>query len=134
MRVRRTLLVLLLVALLVWGIETISLMWRSAGMPSRLKAQAEGERRALRIQFREKERRLNDEYRAKKYLATGQTVYDRIFNTPEQTLPELIERTALESVPNGWDCEVRVEEFSHFILLIYLPANAPSVEASDVMV
>ena len=39
---------------------------------------------------------------------------------------------AAESLPKSWKCEVRVEEFTHFILLVYLPHNLPSVEANDI--
>lgn len=34
---------------------------------------------------------------------------------------DLIKRIAYEAIPDGWSCEVEAEEFTHFILLVYLP-------------
>jgi predicted aspartyl protease len=101
-------------------------------MPSQIKRQAESERKALMLQFTNNERKLNNDYSQMKYLATGKTVYDRIFNAKEQTIVELIQIMAAESLPKGWKCDVRVEEFTHFILLVYLPHNMARVEADKI--
>jgi len=133
MRVRKALTILLITTLIVWGIETIFLLYRNVSMPSQIKRQAESERRALMIAFRQRERKLNDDYNRKKYLATGKTVYDRVFNAKNQTIVEFIQKTAAESLPKGWSCEVRVEEFAHFVLLVYLPHNVAPAEAHEVV-
>ena len=133
MKVRKTLTILLIITLVAWGIETIFVLYHNVSMPSQIKRQAESERRAMILAFRRRERKLNDDYNRKKYLATGETVYDRVFNTKNQTIVELIQKTAAESLPKGWSCEVRVEEFTHFILLIYLPHNVAPVEAREVV-
>jgi len=132
MRVRKTLLILVLIAFAVWGIKVVWLLQRNVSMPSQIKRQAETDRQVLMVQFRNRERKLNDDYGVKKYLATGQTVYDRIFNTQEQTVVDLIQKIASESIPKGWNCEVRVEEFTHFILLVYLPHNLARADAAEV--
>jgi predicted aspartyl protease len=41
-------------------------------------------------------------------------------------------RIADESLPGSWSCNVKVEEFTHFILLVYLPHNAPPPALSEV--
>jgi predicted aspartyl protease len=132
MRIRKILGIVLLIALAAWGIETVWLVQHNLSMPSQIRRQAEAERRMVTVKFRDRERKLNDYYSQKKYLATGQTVYDRIFNTKEQTVVELIQRMAAESLPNSWNCEARVEEFTHFILLVYLPHNCARVAAGQV--
>jgi len=139
MRIRKILIVLLLFSLAVWGIiaiyrgiEAIYIFQHNASMPLQIKRQAESERKTLMLQFANNERKLNDDYSQKKYLATGKTVYDRIYNAKEQTIVELIQQIAAESLPKGWKCDVRVEEFKHFILLVYLPHNLARAEATEV--
>jgi predicted aspartyl protease len=132
MRIRKILIVLLLFALAAWGIEAIYIFQHNASMPLQIKRQAESQRQLIAIQFRDKERKLDNDFSQKKYLATGKTVYDRIFNTKEQTIVELIQNIASESLPKGWKCDVRVEEFIHFILLVYLPQNTARVEVTTV--
>jgi predicted aspartyl protease len=132
MRTRKILAILLLIALVVWAVETLWIVQSNSSIPSQLKRQAESERKALMLQFANNERKLNNDYSQKKYLATGKTVYDRIFNAKEPTIVELIQRMAAESMPKGWNCQVRVEEFTHFILLVYLPHNLNRVEAGAI--
>jgi len=132
MRIRKILIILLLTALAVWGIQIAYFFQHNASMPSQIKRQAESERKALMLQFANNERKLNNDYRQKKYLATGKTVYDRIFNAKEQTVVELIQRMAADSFPKDWNCDVRVEEFKHFILLVYLPHNLARAEVGKI--
>jgi hypothetical protein len=133
MRIRKILPILLLIALAVWAVETLCIVQSNSSMPTQIKRQAKSERKALMLQFANNERKLNDEYSQKKYLATGKTVYNRIFNAKEQTIVELIQRMAADSLPTGWKCDVRVEEFKHFILLVYLPHNLARVETTEVV-
>jgi predicted aspartyl protease len=133
MKLPKILAILLLIVLAVWGAETIWLFRQNVTMPSQIKKRAENERSLLKLQFLNKEQKLNDDYGQKKYLASGQTVYERIFNTKDQTIDELIQKIAAESIPHEWDCEVKIEEFTHFMLLIYLPNNVTRVEASKVV-
>ena len=123
MTIRKTLVVLLLIALAVWGIEVAWLVRRNVSLPKQIREQAERERRAVMIQFRDRDRKLNNDYSQKKYLATGETVYDRIFNAKDQSIIELIQRIAAESLPKDWSCEVRVEEFTHCELSHFFKAE-----------
>lgn len=123
---------LLVLGLLSWGIELLYLAQRNASAPSRIKWEQDRERRAITLEYKKKERELREEYETRKYVATGQTVYDRIFNTQEQSVTDLIRRIAREALPEDWSCDVKVEEFTHFILLIYLPHKGPEPKPADV--
>lgn len=129
MRVRKILAILLVIALVGWGIEAIWLVYCNMSAPAQIKKQADRERRAIEVQFRDRERQLHADYEREKYLAIGTTVYDRILNAKQPTIVELIEKIAAESMPKNWNCQVRVEEFAHFILLVYLPRNSVRVGA-----
>ena len=132
MRIPKILSVLLAITLLAWGIEAIYISNRNASAPSRIRGDEETRRTRITAEFKERERELDEAYERKKYLATGETVYDRIFNTQNQTVIELISRVAREALPDNWSCEVQVEGFTHFILLTYPPHNAPRVEPRTV--
>ena len=69
MRIRKTLVIFLLTGLVVWGGMAIKIIYSNHNMPSRIKRQAEAERKVLTAKFRDKERRLENDYRQKKYLA-----------------------------------------------------------------
>lgn len=78
----------------------------------------------------EKEKKkLLDEYDKNKYLATGKNVYERIYNNKQSDIVELIQKLALESFPNNWKINVKVEEFTNFILLVQVDvkSNEPAV-------
>lgn len=133
MKVRKILIILLILALIVWGFQTIYILYNNVSAPDKIKRQFNKERKMIRLEFLNKQRKLKDEYRQKKYLATGKTVYDRVFNTKDQTLVELIQRMAEESFPRGWSCHVRVEEFTQFLLLVYVPHNLDRVNAEEIV-
>ena len=67
-----------------------------------------------------------------RYRATGSNVYERIYNTPKQSITELIRRLAEEAMPQGWECRVEVEEFTHFLLMAYVGQNqrVPSAQTA----
>ena len=124
--------VLLVAALAVWGVQALYLLHQNTTIPSRMRSQASGERSQIELEYRQKLRDLEHEYERKKHLATGDTVFDRIFNNQEQSITDLIKRIADESLPGSWSCDVKVEEFTHFILLVYLPHNARPPALSEV--
>ena len=132
MKITKKLGICLFLALIVWGIEALYLLQRNVSVPAKISSEAKRKQWSIAAGYQSKERKLREEYDRKKYQATGKTVYDRIFNTPNQSIVELIQRIAKESLPASWDSEVKVEEFSHFILLIYLPHNSGRVPASKV--
>lgn len=66
----------------------------------------------------EKEKKtLEDEFEKNKYLATGKNAYERIYNNKQSDIVDLIQKLALEAFPNNWKTDVKVEEFTNFILL-----------------
>ncbi len=133
MKLKKLLGVLLIVALLAWAIETGYLFLQNANIPKRIGSQGSQSRYQLEINYKRKIRELEHEYEKKKHLATGETVFDRIFNTQGQSISDLIRHIAEEALPNGWSCEVKVEEFTHFILNIYLPHNKQQASPDQVV-
>jgi predicted aspartyl protease len=111
-------------------VQIIWLAYQNAGKPTRISQEEADARLQHQSQYAQKLRELEHEYQSKKHLATGGTVFDRIFNAPDQTIDRLIKLIAQEALPTGWSCEVKVEEFTHFILLVYLPHNedAPQID------
>lgn len=77
-------------------------------------------------------KQMTDEFEAKIYEKSGATVFDRSYNRQNQTVKDMIRNLALEAVPESWEIDVRVEEFSHFILLIYLPQRAQVASVEEV--
>ncbi len=123
MKVLKLTLIIFLTSALAWGIQTALLKRRNNLEPSKIAKRHATQRARLKIDLHKQERNLKRQYMGKKHLATGATVYDRIYNTPDQSLKTLIERVAKEALPDDWSCEVKVEEFSNFILLISQPHN-----------
>jgi|GEM_PF-3290889 len=124
MSVNKTLTVLLLAALLAWGIEALVLHQRSARKAEQIRTDEAQARSRLALEFISKQQNLEQEFVDRKHLATGKTVFDRIFNTQGHSISELIQNIASEALPDGWTCDVRVEEFTNFILLVYLPRES----------
>jgi len=132
MKIAKKLIFLLIVSLIVWAIQVIYLLQRNASMPGKISSEAKQKRIRIIADYQKIERQLREKYEREKYQATGKTVYDRIFNTTGQSIIELIRNIARESLPENWDSEVKVEEFTHFILLIYLPHNASRKSTTQV--
>jgi len=124
MSLTKLLTILLTGALTVWAVQTLFLVHENVSTPDRIRAQEARNRSRLELEYAQKLRELGREYERKKHLATGDTVFDRIFNAQDQTIINLVKRISQEAMPDGWSCDVKVEEFTHFILLIYLPHNS----------
>lgn len=127
MKVAKLLGVLFVLALVAWSAEALYLLQRNASTPNRIKAGEAQKRNRLALEYRKKERDLEQEYEERKHLATGETVFDRVFNTQDQSIVDLIKHISREALPSGWSCDVKVEEFTHFVLLVYLPHNSRPV-------
>jgi len=132
MKITKKLSFILFLALLIWGIQALYLLQRNTSTPKEITSKAQRERMRIVADYKNKERGLIKEYERKKYQATGKTVYDRIFNEPSQSIIELIQKITKESIPNNWHVEVKVEEFTHFILIICLPHNAQRVPVTTI--
>ncbi len=124
MKSTKPLSILLVSVLAVWAGQAVYLLVQNSNTPSRIRSEAQVARAAIDVEHKLKLRELQLDHESKKHLATGSTVFDRILNTPGQTISDLINRITGESLPPGWSCEVKVEEFVHFVLLVYLPHKA----------
>jgi len=93
---------------------------------------------ALKIEVeklnQEKEKKkLLDEFDKNKYLATGKNAYERIYNNKQSDIVGLIQELALESFPNNWKTETKVEEFTNFILLAQVDAKSNEPAVTDII-
>jgi len=82
-----------------------------------------------RLNQEKEKKKLLDEFDKNKYLATGKDVYERIYNDKQSDIVGLIQKLALEAFPNNWKTEIKVEEFTNFILLaqVDIKSNEPAV-------
>jgi len=106
---------------------------QNTATPDRIKTEENQKRKRAEAQYQKKIREFEQEYDKKKLLATGETVFDRIYNSQGQSIIELIQRLSNEALPNSWSSDVKVEEFTHFILLIYLPHNSQQVAPDQIV-
>jgi len=93
---------------------------------------------ALKIEVeklnQEKEKKtLEDEFDKNKYLATGKNTYERIYNNKQSDILDLIQKLALEAFPNNWKIEVKVEEFTNFILLVQVDVKSNEPVVTDII-
>ena len=93
---------------------------------------------ALKIEVeklnQEKEKKkLGDEFEKNKYLATGKNAYERIYNNKQSDIVDLIQKLALEAFPNNWKTEIKVEEFTHFILLVQVDVKSEEPAIADII-
>lgn len=82
----------------------------------------------------EKEKKkLLDEFDKNKYLATGKNAYERIYNNKQSDIVDLIQKLALEAFPNNWKMDVKVEEFTNFILLVQVDVKSNKPAVTDII-
>ncbi|MDA3917339.1 MAG: hypothetical protein PF690_10235 [Deltaproteobacteria bacterium] len=118
MKLLKLISVIFIFALLVWAGEAIYFSQQNTATPDRVKTEENQKRKRAEVQYQKKIREFEQEYDKKKHLATGETVFDRIYNSQGQSIIELIQRLSNEALPTSWSSDVKVEEFTHFILLI----------------
>ena len=93
---------------------------------------------ALKIEVeklnQEKEKKkLGDEFEKNKYLATGKNAYERIYNNKQSDIVDLIQKLVLEAFPNNLKTEIKVEEFTHFILLVQVDVKSNEPVVTDII-
>lgn len=86
----------------------------------------------LRRSHEEKMERLRRKHVQNQYLARGKNVFHRIYNRPEENILSLLQSLATEAFPSDWETEVKVEEFTRFILMVQAPTRDASVEPKSV--
>lgn len=90
----------------------------TANKKAKLKEEYELKIKVIEVKKAQEKKKLRDNFEQSKYLATGKNVYERIYNTQGQRIITLISRLSREVFPEDWKSEVKVEEFTNFILLI----------------
>jgi hypothetical protein len=93
---------------------------------------------ALKIEVeklnQEKEKnKLLDEFDKNKYLASGKNAYERIYNNKQSDIVDLMQKLALEAFPNNWKMDVKVEEFTNFILLVQIDVKSNEPAVTDII-
>jgi predicted aspartyl protease len=93
---------------------------------------------ALKIEVeklnQEKEKnKLLDEFDKNKYLASGKNAYERIYNNKQSDIVDLMQKLALEAFPNNWKMDVKVEEFTNFILLVQVDVKSNEPAVTDII-
>lgn len=93
---------------------------------------------ALKIEVekinQEKEKnKFLDEFDKNKYMASGMNAYERIYNNKQSDIVDLIQNLALEAFPNKWKLDVKVEEFTNFILLAQVDVKSDEPAVTDII-
>ena len=83
-----------------------------------------------RFKYEKQKNKLINKYEKNKYRATGKNVYERIYNRENQNIIELINNLSKEALPKEWSSEVRVEEFTNFVLLIHTQYDENNLKTS----
>ena len=112
---------LLLIVLIV---EIVFLLVRNDSQRESLQRDFDRKTRVQRLNNEKEKQALEEEYETRKYQATGNNVYERIFNKEKQSILELLYDLSKESFPDDWDIQLKVEEFTNFILLVQIGKNA----------
>ncbi len=87
----------------------------------------------VKLLNKEKEKKsILDDFEKKRYAATGKNVYERVYNRQEQTIEDLLLSLAVESFPDGWECKIKVEEFTNLILLVQIGDRDDALNIEEV--
>lgn len=86
-----------------------------------------------RLNQEKEKKKLLDEFDKNKYLATGKDAYERIYNNKQGDIVDLIQKLALEAFPNNWKMDVKVEEFTNFILLVQVDVKSNEPAVTDII-
>jgi predicted aspartyl protease len=87
----------------------------------------------IKLNQEKEKKKLNDDFEKNKYLATGKDAYERIYNSKQNDLVDLIQRLGSEAFPNNWRIEVKVEEFTNMILLVQVDTNTPEPDFAEIV-
>ena len=83
---------------------------------------------AVRLAHERTREQLTGDYERRKYLASGGTVFERVYNRENQAIEDLVKGLAEEALPSEWGLRVVVEEFTHFLLLVHVDGERNSFE------
>jgi len=120
---------LLTILLIILFIEIIVFFTLTYYQKNQLRDQFTLKSEMEKLNQEKEKKKLLDEFDKNKYLATGKNAYERIYNNKQSDIVDLIQKFALEAFPNNWKMDVKVEEFTHFILLsqVDVKSNEPAI-------
>jgi len=120
-KIFKTFLVLLLIGIVEIVIYFAVLEYKKTSIEAKYKLDVD----VIKLNQEKEKKKLNDDFEKNKYLATGKDAYERIYNSKQNDLVDLIQRLGSEAFPNNWRIEVKVEEFTNMILLVQVDTNTP---------
>jgi hypothetical protein len=124
---------LLTILLIILFIEIIVFFTLTHYQTNQLKDQFTLKSEMEKLNQEKEKKKLLDEFDKNKYLATGKNAYERIYNNKQSDIVDLIQKLALEAFPNNWKMDVKVEEFTHFILLIQVDVKSNEPAVTDII-
>jgi predicted aspartyl protease len=124
---------LLTILLIILFIEIIVFFTLTHYQTNQLKDQFTLKSEMEKLNQEKEKKKLLDEFDKNKYLATGTNAYERIYNNKQSDIVDLIQKLALEAFPNNWKMDVKVEEFTHFILLIQVDVKSNEPAVTDII-
>lgn len=117
--VNKVLLIIICILIVIFLIEIFYVDIKLTNFKNNIKKPSRYYERKVELQFEREKKSLLDEHIEKKYLATGSNKFERIYNNKQNSIKDLILELAYESKFSNWQVDVKVEEFTKFILLIY---------------
>ena len=88
---------------------------------------------AMQLSHEKEKQILTLEYEKQSYLASGESVYERIYNAPNQPIADMLAKLAQETLPKQWESDIRVEEFTNCILLIRLDVEGDKKDVPSLL-
>jgi len=134
MNIKKICLFILILLFIILVVEIAVIKQANKLKPAEIARKGEIGRRKLDVEYQQKKMHIEVDYKQKMHLASGKTVFDRIFNSKEESLNTLINNLATEALPSNWKTKVEVEEFTHFILLIFVPSDKNTISIEQISI
>jgi hypothetical protein len=124
---------LLTILLIILFIEIIVFFTLTYYQTNQLRDQFTLKSEMEKLNQEKEKKKLLDEFDKNKYLASGKNAYERIYNNKQSDIVNLIQKLALEAFPNNWKIDVKVEEFTNFILLVQVDVKSNEPAVTDII-
>ncbi len=124
---------LLTILLIILFIEIIVFFTLTYYQKNQLRDQFTLKSEMEKLNQEKEKKKLSDEFDKNKYLASGKNAYERIYNNKQSDIVDLVQKLALEAFPNNWKMDVKVEEFTNFILLVQVDVKSNEPAVTDVI-
>jgi predicted aspartyl protease len=124
---------LLTTLLIILFIEIIAFFTLTYYQTNQLRDQFTLKSEMEKLNQEKEKKKLLDEFDKNKYLASGKNAYERIYNSKQSDIVDLMQKLALEAFPNNWKMDVKVEEFTNFILLVQVDVKSNEPAVTDII-